>query len=128
MQKTILITGATSGFGKACAERGFQRDFHHRAKAGFPFARRQFLARQDMVRDGQHRQRLAAMAGGQGAIAGTIIGAFIIGIINNGLNLLDMPSAYHPIATGIVILVALILNQGVSLPAVFKKLVSRPAG
>ena len=66
--------------------------------------------------------------GGKVQAAGALIGAVMVGFINNRLNLLDMPSAYHPIATGIVILVALILNQGVSLPAVFKKLVSRPAG
>jgi ribose transport system permease protein len=50
----------------------------------------------------------------------------MVGFINNGLNLLNMPSAYHPIATGLVILVALIMNQGVSMPAVFKKLLSSP--
>mgnify|MGYP000609051363 CR=1 FL=1 len=44
----------------------------------------------------------------------------------NGLNLLDMPSAYHPIATGIVILIALIMNQGSSLSDLFKKMFSRP--
>ena len=69
-----------------------------------------------------------SLMGGNGSVIGALIGAVMVGFINNGLNLLDMPSAYHPIATGIVILVALILNQGVSLPAVFKKLVSRPAG
>ena len=69
-----------------------------------------------------------SLMGGNGSVIGALIGAVMVVFINNGLNLLDMPSAYHPIATGIVILVALILNQGVSLPAVFKKLVSRPAG
>ncbi len=69
-----------------------------------------------------------SLMGGNGSVIGALIGAVMVGFINNGLNLLDMPSAYHPIATGIVILVALILNQGVSLPAVFKKLVSRTAG
>lgn len=69
-----------------------------------------------------------SLMGGNGSVIGALIGAVMVGFINNGLNLLDMPSAYHPIATGIVILVALILNQGVSLPAALKKLVSRPAG
>ena len=53
-------------------------------------------------------------------------GAIMVGFINNGLNLLDMPSAFHPIATGLVILIALILNQGVSVPTVFRKWFSRP--
>ena len=67
-----------------------------------------------------------SLMGGKGSVSGALIGAVMVGFINNGLNLLDMPSAYHPIATGIVILVALIMNQGVSLPTGFKKLLSSP--
>ena len=52
-----------------------------------------------------------SMAGGQGAIAGTIIGAFIIGIINNGLNLLGMDSYYQYICKGIVILIAVYMDD-----------------
>ncbi len=62
-----------------------------------------------------------SLMGGNGSVAGALIGAIMVGFINNGLNLLDMPSAFHPIATGIVILAALILNQGVSLPKIFRK-------
>ena len=62
-----------------------------------------------------------SLMGGNGSVAGALIGAVMVGFINNGLNLLDMPSSYHPIATGIVILVALIMNQGVSLPGSIKK-------
>ncbi len=51
-----------------------------------------------------------SMAGGQGAIAGTIIGAFIIGFINNGLNLLGMNSFWQYIVKGIVILIAVYLD------------------
>ena len=67
-----------------------------------------------------------SLMGGSGSVIGALIGAVMVGFINNGLNLLDMPSAYHPIATGIVILVALIMNQGVSLPGVFRKWFARP--
>ena len=67
-----------------------------------------------------------SLMGGKGSVVGALIGAVMVGFINNGLNLLDMPSAYHPIATGIVILVALIMNQGVSLPTVLRKLFSTP--
>ncbi len=52
-----------------------------------------------------------SMAGGQGAIFGTIIGAMIIGIINNGLNLLRMDSFYQYIAKGIVILIAVYVDD-----------------
>ena len=67
-----------------------------------------------------------SLMGGKGSVPGALIGAIMVGFINNGLNLLNMPSAYHPIATGIVILTALIMNQGISLPAIFKKLLSSP--
>jgi ribose transport system permease protein len=52
-----------------------------------------------------------SMAGGQGAIFGTILGAFIIGIINNGLNLLGMDSFYQYIAKGVIILVAVYMDD-----------------
>ncbi len=67
-----------------------------------------------------------SLMGGSGSVTGALIGAVMVGFINNGLNLLDMPSAYHPIATGLVILTALIMNQGVSIPKVIKKLFSIP--
>ena len=67
-----------------------------------------------------------SLMGGSGSVIGALIGAVMVGFINNGLNLLDMPSAYHPIATGIVILIALIMNQGMNLPAVFRKWFTRP--
>lgn len=51
-----------------------------------------------------------SMAGGQGAIAGTIIGAFIIGFINNGLTLLRMDSFWQYIVKGVVILIAVYLD------------------
>jgi len=51
-----------------------------------------------------------SMAGGQGAIAGTVIGAFIIGFINNGLNLLGMDSFWQYIVKGIVILIAVYMD------------------
>ncbi len=62
-----------------------------------------------------------SLLGGSGSVAGALIGAVMVGFINNGLNLLDMPSSYHPIATGVVILLALILNQGISLPQWLKR-------
>jgi len=52
-----------------------------------------------------------SMAGGRGAIGGTILGTFIIGFINNGLNMLRMDSFYQYIAKGIVILIAVYLDD-----------------
>lgn len=52
-----------------------------------------------------------SMAGGRGAIAGTILGAFIIGFINNGLNMLRMDSFYQFICKGVVILIAVYMDD-----------------
>ncbi|MHB0896086.1 MAG: hypothetical protein ACYC1A_00885, partial [Spirochaetales bacterium] len=49
-------------------------------------------------------------------VAGALIGAVMVGFINNGLNLMNMPASFHPLATGIVILAALIHNHGIHLP------------
>lgn len=68
-----------------------------------------------------------SLKGGKGSVAGALIGAVMVGFINNGLNLLNMSSSFHPLATGIVILVALILNQGPSGKNNLKKIFGRPA-
>ena len=47
-----------------------------------------------------------SMAGGVGKIGGTVIGALIIGILNNGLNLLNINSFWQLVVKGIVILIA----------------------
>jgi ribose/xylose/arabinose/galactoside ABC-type transport system permease subunit len=64
-----------------------------------------------------------SLMGGKGSVAGALVGAVMVGFINNGLNLLNMPSSYHPLATGIVILVALIINEGAGLPTVLRRVV-----
>ncbi|QIB70150.1 ribose ABC transporter permease [Aminipila butyrica] len=52
-----------------------------------------------------------SMAGGVGTIGGTAIGALIIGILNNALNLLQVPSYYQDVAKGAVILFAVLLDR-----------------
>ncbi|MBC5582471.1 ABC transporter permease [Anaerofilum sp. BX8] len=52
-----------------------------------------------------------SMGGGQGGIFGTILGVLIIGFINNGLNLLRMNSYWQYICKGIVILIAVYLDD-----------------
>ncbi|HZK72349.1 MAG TPA: ribose ABC transporter permease [Clostridia bacterium] len=52
-----------------------------------------------------------SMAGGVGTIFGTAIGALVIGILNNSLNLLQVPSYYQDVAKGIVILIAVLLDR-----------------
>lgn len=52
-----------------------------------------------------------SMSGGIGTIGGTAIGALIIGVLNNALNLLQVPSYYQDVAKGIVILLAVLLDR-----------------
>ena len=47
-----------------------------------------------------------SMSGGIGRIGGTVIGALIIGVLSNGLNLMGVSSFWQYIVKGIVILVA----------------------
>ncbi len=51
-----------------------------------------------------------SMSGGIGKISGTIIGVLIIGILNNGLNLLNINSFWQLIVKGIVILIAVFMD------------------
>ncbi len=51
------------------------------------------------------------LMGGEGGIGGTLLGAFLIGVLNNGLNLLDVSSFYQQIVKGVVILLAVLLDQ-----------------
>ncbi|NFN64121.1 ribose ABC transporter permease [Clostridium botulinum] len=52
-----------------------------------------------------------SLAGGEGKISGTIIGALIIGILNNGLNLMNVSPFYQSIVRGLVILMAVLLDK-----------------
>ena len=51
-----------------------------------------------------------SMAGGYGKIGGTIIGGLIIGILNNGLNLLNVNSFWQYVIKGAVILLAVFID------------------
>jgi ribose transport system permease protein len=52
-----------------------------------------------------------SLTGGRGWITGTIIGAMIIGVLDNGLNLLDVSSFYQQVVKGGVILLAVLLDR-----------------
>ncbi|AJE47126.1 ABC transporter permease [Celeribacter indicus] len=51
-----------------------------------------------------------SLAGGTGTMVGTLIGALIIGALNNGMNMLSVPYFYQLIVKGLVILVAVWLD------------------
>ena len=55
-----------------------------------------------------------SLFGGRGGVLGTLIGALIIGVINNGMNLLDVSSFYQQIVKGGVILTALLIERMVA--------------
>lgn len=53
----------------------------------------------------------ASLSGGRGGIWGTLIGAVIIGVLNNALNLLQVNSYYQNIVTGTVVLIAVLFDR-----------------
>ncbi|PYZ92604.1 ribose ABC transporter permease [Salipaludibacillus keqinensis] len=52
-----------------------------------------------------------SLTGGRGWIVGTLIGALIIGVLNNGLNLLGVSSFFQQVVKGCVILLAVLLDR-----------------
>ena len=44
-------------------------------------------------------------------ISGTLIGALIIGTLNNGLNILNVSSFYQQVVKGVVILLAVLMDR-----------------
>lgn len=51
-----------------------------------------------------------SLAGGEGSIFGTIIGAFLISVLTNGLRLLDVPQEWQIVITGCIVLLAVYLD------------------
>jgi ribose/xylose/arabinose/galactoside ABC-type transport system permease subunit len=52
-----------------------------------------------------------SMLGGSGSMAGMILGAFIVGVAANGLNLLNVPYFYQTITKGILLIIAVFADQ-----------------
>ena len=50
-------------------------------------------------------------AGGRGTMTGTLIGVLLIGVINNGLDLLNVTSYYQQVIMGIIIIGAVIVDS-----------------
>ncbi len=51
-----------------------------------------------------------SMLGGEGKISGTLIGALIIGVVNNGLNLLTVPQGPQRMVKGAIIILAVFVD------------------
>lgn len=52
----------------------------------------------------------SSFTGGIGTLGGTIIGCLVIGVINNGLNMINVSSFWQYVAKGVVILLAVFLD------------------
>ena len=53
----------------------------------------------------------ASLMGGKGSIIGTLLGAIILGAMRNGLTLMNVQAFYQLLATGLIILVAMIIDR-----------------
>jgi len=52
-----------------------------------------------------------SLSGGRGTVMGTVLGAMIIGVLNNGLVLLDVSPFWQQVIKGMVILLAVIIDK-----------------
>ncbi|UIN22432.1 ABC transporter permease [Herbaspirillum frisingense] len=52
-----------------------------------------------------------SLSGGTGTLGGTVVGALLIGVINNGLNLLGVSSYYQQVIKGAIIVGAVLLDS-----------------
>ena len=53
----------------------------------------------------------ASLMGGRGSIPGTLIGCIILGTLRNGLTLMNVQAFYQLLATGIIIIVAMLIDK-----------------
>jgi ribose transport system permease protein len=51
-----------------------------------------------------------SLSGGEGTILGTVIGAFVISILTNGLRILSVPQEWQTVVTGTIVIVAVYLD------------------
>ena len=52
-----------------------------------------------------------SLLGGEGGIAGCIFGVVLIGMLNNGLSLLSIPSTEHDLYKGVIIIAAVAFDM-----------------
>lgn len=52
-----------------------------------------------------------ALSGGKGNVLGTLIGITILGVLQNGLIMVNMPSYYQFVATGVVLIIAVLVQN-----------------
>lgn len=52
-----------------------------------------------------------ALHGGSATVVGTVLGVLLLGVVANGINLLQIDSFYQPVSVGLVLLIAAIANR-----------------
>jgi erythritol transport system permease protein len=52
-----------------------------------------------------------SLAGGRGTIGGAVLGAFVIGILNDGMVMMGVSSFWQRVIRGVVIILAVIIDQ-----------------
>jgi ribose/xylose/arabinose/galactoside ABC-type transport system permease subunit len=52
-----------------------------------------------------------SLSGGRGSVGGSVIGAMLIGVLSNGLTLLQVPPDWQPIVKGVIIVAAVLVDQ-----------------
>lgn len=52
-----------------------------------------------------------SMAGGSGTILGTVVGAFVIGVINDGMTMCGVSEFWQKVIRGLVIILAVVIDQ-----------------
>jgi ribose transport system permease protein/L-arabinose transport system permease protein len=53
----------------------------------------------------------AALSGGKGTVVGALLGVFVIGTLNNGMILLNVPSFYQLVAKGLLLVFAVVIAE-----------------
>ena len=69
-----------------------------------------------------------SLFGGTGGVPGTVVGAFIMGTLSNGLNLLDVPSYYQQVIKGMVFILAVLIDVYTKRRAQVRVRAAAPAG
>ena len=52
-----------------------------------------------------------SLFGGRGVILGSLIGAIVVGVLRNGLTLMGVPSVYQVLVTGVLVILAVTVDQ-----------------
>jgi ribose/xylose/arabinose/galactoside ABC-type transport system permease subunit len=52
-----------------------------------------------------------SLMGGSGTLVGSLVGVLMIGMLNNGMSLMDVPTYYQWVIKGVVIILAVIIDK-----------------